>query len=297
MLAFTGDLVYGDGKVWSLAATQWSYAGSKGQEATIVSLAALAKRQPALVLPSHGEPVADVQRALATVRERLGELVRLRGRGGLGARGQARGAVRPVTPHLWRNRTTSANSYVLLSETGAALGIDFGYDMATSRRPLLWSLEGLQRASTAVVTTHYHDDHVAGLNLLRGVEGTAVWAPANVAPVLEEPHRYDLPCLWPDPIAVDRVLPLGEPVRWHEYELTAHAFPGHTLYAAAIEFEVDGRRVLADRRPVRDGRRAARSSTTSTETAFADATSSQTAELCDVCVPTSSSAGTGCPAR
>ena len=34
-------------------------------------------------------------------------------------------------------------------------------------------------------------------------------------------------------------------VSWHEYELTIHALPGHTLYAAAIEFEVDGRRVLA----------------------------------------------------
>ncbi len=59
------------------------------------------------------------------------------------------------------------------------------------------------------------------------------------------PSGYDLPCLWFDPIAVDRSLPLGEPVDWHEYELTIHALPGHTLYAAAIEFEVDGRRVLA----------------------------------------------------
>jgi glyoxylase-like metal-dependent hydrolase (beta-lactamase superfamily II) len=148
-----------------------------------------------------------------------------------------------ITSHLWRNRSTFANSYVLVSETGAALGIDFGYDMATWRRPLLWSLDELKL--DAVITTHYHDDHVAGLNLLRAVRGTEVWAPANVAPVLEDPHRYDLPCLWPEPIPVDRVLALGEPVAWNEYELTPHPFPGHTLYAAAIEFEVDGRRVLA----------------------------------------------------
>jgi glyoxylase-like metal-dependent hydrolase (beta-lactamase superfamily II) len=148
-----------------------------------------------------------------------------------------------ITPHLWRNRTTFANSYVLVSDTGAALGIDFGYDMATQRRPLLWSLA--DRPLDAVITTHFHDDHVAGLNLLRAVEGTEVWVPANVAPVLEQPQRYDLPCLWPEPIKADRVLPLAEPFLWHEYELTAHALPGHTLYAAGIEFEVDGRRVLA----------------------------------------------------
>jgi hypothetical protein len=41
------------------------------------------------------------------------------------------------------------------------------------------------------------------------------------------------------------VLPFGAPVDWHEYQLTLHALPGHTRYAAAIEFEADGRRVLA----------------------------------------------------
>ncbi len=63
--------------------------------------------------------------------------------------------------------------------------------------------------------------------------------------MLAEPARYDLPCLWFDPIPVDRVLPLEQPVRWQEYALTLHALPGHTLYAAAISLEVDGLRVLA----------------------------------------------------
>ena len=62
---------------------------------------------------------------------------------------------------------------------------------------------------------------------------------------LEEPTRFDLPCLWYDPIPVDRELALGRSFRWHEYEIAVHELPGHTLYAAAIEFEVDGRRVVA----------------------------------------------------
>jgi glyoxylase-like metal-dependent hydrolase (beta-lactamase superfamily II) len=95
------------------------------------------------------------------------------------------------------------------------------------------------------VPTHYHDDHVAGINLLRDVTGAEAWIPENVEPVLREPHRFDLPCLWYDPVPANRVLPLETPVRWHEYELTLYALPGHTLYAVAIEFEVDGRRVLA----------------------------------------------------
>jgi glyoxylase-like metal-dependent hydrolase (beta-lactamase superfamily II) len=241
-LAFAGDLLYGDGKVWSLAATQWSYTGVEGQEATIGSLAELAKHAPDVVLPSHGEPVEDVAATLSKLRARLGELVRLRLVDDWGLEDRLRSPFDRITPHLWRNRTTFANSYVLLSETGAALGLDFGYDMATWRRPLLWSLADLD--VEVVIITHFHDDHVAGVNLLRDVRGTQVWAPASVAPVLREPHRFDLPCLWPEPIEPDVVLAPGEPVRWNEYELTAYPFPGHTLYAAAIEFEVDGRRVL-----------------------------------------------------
>jgi glyoxylase-like metal-dependent hydrolase (beta-lactamase superfamily II) len=241
-LAFVGDLLYGDGKVWSLAATQWSYTGVEGQEATIVSAAELAKREPDVLLPSHGEPIQEVATALLNVRTRIGELVRMRLVGEWGLEHRLRAPFDRLTPHLWRNRTTFANSYVLVSETGAALGIDFGYDMATWRRPLLWSLAGLELE--AVIISHFHDDHVAGVNLLREVEAIQVWAPANVAPVLEEPHRYDLPCLWPEPVKPDRVLPLGESVRWNEYEVTPHAFPGHTLYAAALAFEVDGHRAL-----------------------------------------------------
>jgi len=148
---------------------------------------------------------------------------------------------------------------VLLSDRRTALLIDFGYDFATgeasgadraSRRPWLHTLPALKRQFgvkriDVALPTHYHDDHVAGFNLLRQVEGAAVWAAESFASVLENPARYDLPCLWYDPIPVDRRLPLETPIRWEEYTLTLHPLPGHTLYAVAIEFEADGRRFLA----------------------------------------------------
>jgi len=96
-----------------------------------------------------------------------------------------------------------------------------------------------------VLATHHHDDHVAGMNLLRAVEGTEVWAPAHVAAVLEEPQRFDLPCLWHDPVPVDRRLGLGETVSWREHQITVHDLPGHSRYAAAYEVTVDGVTVLA----------------------------------------------------
>jgi glyoxylase-like metal-dependent hydrolase (beta-lactamase superfamily II) len=258
-LAFTGDLLYGEGKVWSLAATQWTYTEVEGQRATYLSLGVVGEHEPELLLPSHGAPSTDPHPARGLTQRRLDELLRMRSGAPWDLDMRLRDPWEEVTPHLLRNRTAMANSYALVSETGAALVLDFGYDLWTgnpitatraARRPLLHSILALRRDGRAervevVLPTHYHDDHVAGINLLRDVEGTEAWVPENFADVLEEPDRYDLPCLWYDPIRVDRRLPLEEPFAWHEYEFTAYPLPGHTLYAAAIAFEVDGRRVLA----------------------------------------------------
>lgn len=258
--AFCGDLLAGPGQVWSLAATQWSYSGTEGQAATLLSLGLLARREPDVVLPSHGEPMNDPQAAIALTRERLSELAQLRRleTTSFPVDRWLDDPWREITPHVLLNTTSISCSYALLSESGDALLFDWGYDLWTgwelggprhAARPLLASIEALKRGHgigrvEALVTTHYHDDHVAGANLLRDVEGTEVWSPANVAPILQHPERYDLPCLWFDPVHVDRVLPLGEAVEWREYRLTPHALPGHTRYAAAIRLEADGKRLL-----------------------------------------------------
>jgi glyoxylase-like metal-dependent hydrolase (beta-lactamase superfamily II) len=258
-IAFTGDLLYGPGKVWSLAAMQWSYTGLEGAAASVLSLDLLADRAPDLVLPSHGDPITDPPRALAATRANLQALVDFRRDEPWDLSGWLRRPYEEITPHLLRNRTSFATSYALLSDSGAALLLDYGFDMVTgippvadrsSRRPWLASLDALRRdygveRIEVAVPTHYHDDHVAGFDLLSEVEGTGIWAAESIAPILREPRRYDLPCLWYDPLPVDRVVPSGVPVRWREYELTMYPLPGHTLYAVAIAFEADGQTVLA----------------------------------------------------
>ncbi len=257
-VVFIGDLIAAPGKVWSLAATQWTYNGGEGLPYTVLSALDLAERRPDLLLPSHGEPMTDAAAAVAPLVERLAELMRLRRQNPrlFLLRQQPYSA---ITPHLLFNRTSTANSYVLLSESGKALFIDFGYDFMAgeaagfdraARRPWLYTLPMLKRdfgvtQVNAVLPTHYHDDHVAGCNLLRSVEGAEVWAAENFADILERPAAYDLPCLWYDPIPVDRRLPLGRLIPWEEYQITLHPLPGHTRHAVAIAFEVDGKRVLA----------------------------------------------------
>jgi glyoxylase-like metal-dependent hydrolase (beta-lactamase superfamily II) len=257
-LAFTGDLVYAPGKVWSLAATQWSYVDNEGPAMTVLSCYQLLEHDPDVLLPSHGEPMLDPRPALALLASRMSRYVDSRRPYPWNLRDLLDNPFTPLTEHLLLNRTSNSCSYVLLSKTGAALLIDYGYDMYTglppggdraSRRPWLASLPSLRRnhgvtAIEVALPTHYHDDHVAGMNLLREVEGTRIWAPTNVAEILEAPLVQDLPCTWYDPIPVDRRLPLGASFTWQEYEIMVHELPGHTLYAAAYEFVVDGVKVL-----------------------------------------------------
>lgn len=256
-LAFVGDLLAAPGKLWSLAATQWSYNGAEGVAATIASLLALRERAPDLLLPSHGDPISEPQAAIDLLVERLWALLRARGENPRLFRLRDEPYLR-LTPHLLWNRTSLAYGYALLSESGKALLFDYGYDFTTglaagadraARRPWLYTLPALKREYgvrevSAVVATHYHDDHVAGFNLLRSAEGAEVWASDDVAAILEAPARFDLPCLWYDPIPVDRRLPLGEPVAWEEHSFTLFAQPGHTSHAVAIFLEVDGQRVV-----------------------------------------------------
>jgi glyoxylase-like metal-dependent hydrolase (beta-lactamase superfamily II) len=257
-LVFSGDLIAGPGKVWSLAATQWTYTGIEGVGSTILSALDLRDRSPDVLLPAHGEPIEDPRGAIDLLTGRLQELVELRSPEWKLAALRARPYVE-ISRHLLLNRTAVANSYVLLSDSGGALVLDFGYDFTTglpsgfdrsSRKPWLQTLPALKRLHgvdrvEVAVPTHYHDDHVAGFNLLREVEGTKVWSPENMTALFRDPRRFDLPCLWYDPIGVDREVPFERPVQWREYELTFHELPGHTLYAVAIEVEVDGRKVLA----------------------------------------------------
>jgi len=257
-IAFTGDLIHSPGKVWSLASTQWTYSDNEGPAMTVLSCYSLLERDLDLLLPAHGHPMRDARGALDLLAERMTRYVNAHRSFPWDLRAKYDHPYRAITPHFLMSNGSVACSYVLVSETGAALVFDFGYDMTTglpsggdraSRRPWLASLPALRRdfgitTIEAALPTHYHDDHVAGLNLLRDVEGTEVWAPEHVARILQNPLDEDLPCIWYDPIPVDRVLPLDRSFTWHEYEITVHDFPGHTVFAAAYEVEVDGRRIL-----------------------------------------------------
>lgn len=252
-IAFSGDLVYGPGQVWSLAATQWSYTQTEGPAMTVLSALFLHRYRLSAIAPSHGEIMRDPDHVLELLAQTMQEYVDSRRSYPWDLRARLEDPFVALTPHLLMNRTSMSCSYVVLSDTGEALIVDYGYDMTTglvlgqeraARRPWLASLPALRElygvtTISVALPTHYHDDHIAGMPLLRDVEGTALWIPENVAPTMADPWFEDLPCQWYDPIVADRVLPLDEPFTWNEYTITAHEQPGHTLYAVAYEMQID----------------------------------------------------------
>lgn len=257
-LIFCGDLIAGEGKIWSLAATQWTYNGAEGVAASIPSLIALKKHAPDQLLPSHGVIMTDPNTAIDRTVSHLWELLQARRQNPRLFKFMQE-PYRQLSPHLLFNQTIMSNAYVVLSDSGKALLIDYGYDFITgvpdgvdraSRRPWLYTLDTLKEQFgvteiDVVLLTHFHDDHVAGVNLLRDTLGVECWAAENFSDILQHPHNYDLPCLWYDPIPVDRTLPLEQAIEWEEYTFTLYELGGHTRYAVAISFEIDGQRVLA----------------------------------------------------
>jgi glyoxylase-like metal-dependent hydrolase (beta-lactamase superfamily II) len=254
---FVGDLISGEGKLWSLAATQWTYNGAEGVVYSVLSLLELKDIGADRLLPSHGEIIENPEPSIDLLVERLFALLQDRGE----FKNLFKKTIDPylqITPHVYRNVTSEANAYVLVSDSGKAMIIDYGYDFIggmaagtdrASRRPWLYTIPVLKekygvQSIDVVLPTHYHDDHVAGINLLQRVEGASVWAPENFADILRNPYDYNLPCLWYDPINPDEVLPLENTIQWEEFKITLYPLPGHTRYAVAIVVEVDEKSIL-----------------------------------------------------
>ena len=256
-VGFVGDLIMSPGRLWSLAATQWTYNGAEGVAYSALSLLQIKELALDALLPSHGMVILEPAKAIDALVDPLLDLLNDRGEH-RSLRERTKNPFKKITPHVFRNLTSVANSYVVVSNSGKAIIIDYGYDFIggfpdgtgrTSRRPWLYNLPlmkknlGVNHVDVAL-PTHYHDDHVAGMNLLQRVEHTSIWAPENFAPILTDPSNYNLPCLWFDPIKVDVIQPLHTKIGWEEFSLTLYPLPGHTRFAVAILLEADQKRIL-----------------------------------------------------
>jgi glyoxylase-like metal-dependent hydrolase (beta-lactamase superfamily II) len=268
-VAFTGDLFAAGGRLYQLHAMEYTYGSMAGVVFTLQSLQALRKQKPDVCLPSHGEPVTDVAGDAERLQRRLMDCVRL----GRGMRIAGRDSIPetvflpepkliPLSRHLlWGGVWTCSNFYVILSDSGKALFVDYGHafwphmhigpdhDGLESMRFVEHHLDELREEHGVtqfdlVIPTHIHDDHTCGIPYLQKHHGTRCWALREVGQVLADPAAWaSTPCMFPKPIRIDRWLEDGERFRWEEYEFEIHFAPGQTEFHSVYAAMIDGRKV------------------------------------------------------
>jgi glyoxylase-like metal-dependent hydrolase (beta-lactamase superfamily II) len=135
------------------------------------------------------------------------------------------GVLRLTAPNAGPFTFTGTNSFLVGHERVAIL--DPGPDDATHRAALLAAIAG--RPVEAIVLTHTHKDHSAGVDALRRATGAPLW--------FAGPHRLSRPlrlfemnalardCDWD--LVPDRRLVDGEPFSVGGVDLVAIATPGH----------------------------------------------------------------------
>lgn len=287
LVAFTGDLMAAGGKLYQLHAMEYTYGSMEGVMFTLQSIQALRRVRathlaardadqgglrppyPDLCLPSHGEPITDVAGDIDRLQRRLMDCVKL----GRGMRIAGRDSVPEtiflpepkfvqLSRHLlWGGVWTCSNFYVVLSDSGKALFVDYGHafwphmhigpdhEGFESMRFVEHHLDELREeygvtSFDLVVPTHIHDDHTCGIPFLQKHHGTKCWALEEVGQVLADPAAWtSTPCTFPKPIRIDRWLKDGERFKWEEFEFDIHFAPGQTEYHSVYAGMIDGKKV------------------------------------------------------
>ncbi len=256
-VAFTGDLIAGHGRVPTLHDLQWQYGMPDAVGAALHSATALAGRGPRRLLASHGAPMDEGPDALRSLAGNLGRLARLlaeirRNRVWTTWPSSVDQPLARVLPHLWVNAHSVANTYAVVDEDGDALILDYGFPswdhFYADQRFVAHTLDAFRaeaalRRVVAAIPSHYHDDHLAGVPWLQREHGAAAWIHASFAEIVAEPARHDLPCLWAEPIRVDRVLADGDLVEHAGARLETFHMPGHTMFALGLAGTMDGVRI------------------------------------------------------
>jgi glyoxylase-like metal-dependent hydrolase (beta-lactamase superfamily II) len=255
-VVFCGETIHSPGKIARVAPLQYNYNDLSGAINCQYSAQTLREHDVDILLPSLGEPICQqTHQALTALEENLAHMAKGRIETEVAAEHEDR--LIQISDHVWRSGNGVAHTHFVISESGKAMSIDYGYMIGWAqfpgysrparRRALLHGLKELQQRFgidriDMVLVSHFHDDHVAGIPVLQRLFGTECWAAENFADLLEHPDAHCFPCTWPKPIRVDRRLPLDQVIEWEEYSFHLAPMNGHTRFASLIGFEADGLR-------------------------------------------------------
>ena len=261
-VAFTGDLIYGDGRILDIYSLQDFIpqvrgAGYHGYGArlaqTLSSLERVAAAKPDLLVPARGpvirDPAQPIERLTGRIRALYANYLTtdaLRWHfGDDHVRAKAARVLGPGATVDWMEMAETVeealpawlvpiqNTRLILSADGSGFLLDCGNGKILAELQRRHE-EGTLTSLDHVFITHYHDDHTDSVPDLVEVFGSTVYATPEMVDVLENPATYRLPAMTSRPIRVTRELASGATWRWKEFEMTISFFPGQALLHQAL---------------------------------------------------------------
>ncbi len=267
--AFSGDLIYDEGKLWELYSLQKGqqtsdYHGFLGaKDELIESLEKVRSASPTALIPTHGVVMEDPDKAIDALFHQLAYCY---------DKYVAISALRHYFPQLFTEFEKRAGhmpiregkpppeflrhfgtTWIIISENDEAFVMDCGSSNVIKQIQQLQADNDLDRSLQAHIATpevtqfwvtHYHDDHVDAIPEFQTTFPCETITDEVVARVITNPIGFRLPCISPAVTRVDRITRDGDSWQWNEFTMTAYHFPGQTYYHGGLLVEGRGVRMF-----------------------------------------------------
>ena len=264
-VAFTGDLIYGEGQLIDIYSLQDSFKAIGGYHGyatrlgdLISSLQFIKAERPDIIIPSRGpviyDPSSVIDELTERIRriysnylsisayrwyfpERMGDLTEhVLGAGRKAEPMQYSEIIRYDPPEWYRH---VSNSNLVIADDSSAFLIDCGTKEAFNGIMDLVK-EGRIKSVDGIFITHYHDDHTDLINDASDKFNCPVYATEELRDILLNPGTYRMPCLTTHPVKNLTIKTDGEKMVWKDFVLSFYFFPGQTIYHDAVLFSKNG---------------------------------------------------------
>ena len=257
--AFSGDLIYDEGKLWELYSLQKGqqtsdYHGFLGARDELKeSLEKVRQASPTALIPTRGVIMDNPDRAIDALLEQLAYCY---------DKYVSISALRHYFPQIFTEfegypghmpiregkpppefLRHFGTTWIIISENGEAFVMDCGSPNVIKQIQQLQA-DGEISEVTQFWVTHYHDDHVNAIPEFQETFPCETITDAVVARVITNPIGFRLPCISPAVTRVDRSTQDGDSWQWNEFTMTAYHFPGQTYYHGGLLVEGHGVRMF-----------------------------------------------------
>lgn len=269
-IAFTGDLIYGDGQLFDLYSLQDAipeakirgYHGYASRLAKLIpSLQKVAALKPDMLVPARGPIIRKPQQAIERLIERTQALyhnylstnalnwyfkekrMRICGQRVLGKEADVQlmsySKYQEQPDWVWNNST----SRLLISGDGHGFLLDCGYKRVIEEVKKLM-IEGKLKKVEGIFVTHCHDDHTDAVQAAAEEFKCPVYALEEYTDVLENPHAYHTPALSSNSIKKIKGMKNGQAMNWREFQLTFYFYPGQMFYHGGLLVKKKGHKPI-----------------------------------------------------